>query len=93
MNIHFFFSPLPSSLSIISIFILIVLPIACSDDNGQFLECNETFSCGIIQGMQYPFWGSVRPRYCGHGGFELICEENQFPVITIDAQRFRVLNI
>ncbi|KAK6276501.1 hypothetical protein POUND7_006210 [Theobroma cacao] len=93
MNIHFFFSPLPSSLSIISIFILIVLPIACSDDNGQFLECNETFSCGIIQGMQYPFWGSVRPRYCGHGGFELICEENQFPVITIDAQRFRVLNV
>ncbi|XP_021291979.1 LEAF RUST 10 DISEASE-RESISTANCE LOCUS RECEPTOR-LIKE PROTEIN KINASE-like 1.2 isoform X1 [Herrania umbratica] len=93
MNIHIYFSPLPSSLPIIPIFILIVLPIAYSDDNGQFLECNETFSCGIIPGIQYPFWGSVRPRYCGHGGFELICEENQFPVININAQRFRVLNV
>ncbi|WRX17896.1 Wall-associated receptor kinase [Theobroma cacao] len=93
MNIHFFFSPLPSSISIIFIFILIVLPIAYFNGNGQFLECNETFNCGIIQGLEYPLWGSVWPRYCGHGEFELIHEENQFPIININAQRFYALNL
>ncbi|XVE58808.1 hypothetical protein DITRI_Ditri04bG0198700 [Diplodiscus trichospermus] len=88
MNIHFFFSP-----PLFSIFVLIVLPIAYCDDNHQFLECNETFDCGTIHGLGYPFWGGVRPRYCGHQGFELICEENQIPVININEQKFRVLNI
>ncbi|XVF09556.1 hypothetical protein REPUB_Repub07fG0104300 [Reevesia pubescens] len=67
--------------------------LAYSDYNEQFLECNQTFNCGAIQGIRYPFWGGVRPRYCGHEGFELICEENQFPVININAQRFHVLNM
>ncbi|XWS48277.1 hypothetical protein CRYUN_Cryun13aG0061400 [Craigia yunnanensis] len=105
MNIQIFFSPLLHSISIISIpisisisisisiFILIIFPVAYSHDNDQFLECNETFNCGTIHGIGYPFWGSVRPRYCGHEGFKLICEENQFPVMNINAQRFRVLNI
>ncbi|XP_022739079.1 LEAF RUST 10 DISEASE-RESISTANCE LOCUS RECEPTOR-LIKE PROTEIN KINASE-like 1.2 isoform X1 [Durio zibethinus] len=93
MNIHIFFKPLLQSIFIISIFILIVLPIAYSDDNEQILECNGTFNCGTVHGIGYPFWGSVQPRYCGHEGFELICEENQLPVITINSQRFRVLNL
>ncbi|KAK5802936.1 LEAF RUST 10 DISEASE-RESISTANCE LOCUS RECEPTOR-LIKE PROTEIN KINASE-like 1.2 isoform X2 [Gossypium arboreum] len=75
-------------------FILLVLPVAYSDDHDLFLECNQTFNCGTIQGIGYPFWSpTLRPSYCGHHGFELICQQNQSPVITINAQRFHVLNV
>ncbi|KAA3455761.1 LEAF RUST 10 DISEASE-RESISTANCE LOCUS RECEPTOR-LIKE PROTEIN KINASE-like 1.2 isoform X2 [Gossypium australe] len=75
-------------------FILIVLPVAYSDDHDLFLECNQTFNCGTIQGIGYPFWSpTLRPSYCGHHGFELICQQNQSPVITINTQRFHVLDI
>ncbi|OMP07541.1 hypothetical protein COLO4_07248 [Corchorus olitorius] len=87
MNFHF---------AIIPILCSVLLPIAYShEDNEQFLECNKTFNCGLIQEIGYPFWSIARPRYCGHGGleFELICEDNQFPVINIKDQRFRVLNM
>ncbi|OMO61544.1 hypothetical protein COLO4_33402 [Corchorus olitorius] len=87
MNFHF---------AIIPILCSVLLPIAYShEDNEQFLECNKTFNCGLIQEIGYPFWSIARPRYCGHGGleFELICEDNQFPVININDQRFRVLNM
>ncbi|KAK8483286.1 hypothetical protein V6N13_016979 [Hibiscus sabdariffa] len=79
-NIFFFFSAS-------------IIFIAYSHENDHFLECNGTFNCGTIQGIGYPFWGSGRPRYCGHRGFELICQENQSPAIDISSQRFRVLNI
>ncbi|KAL1151760.1 hypothetical protein V6Z11_A09G064200 [Gossypium hirsutum] len=82
MDIHLFF------------FILLVLPVAYSDDHDLFLECNQTFNCGTIQGIGYPFWSpTLRPSYCGHHGFELICQQNQSPVITINTQRFHVLNV
>ncbi|MBA0614929.1 hypothetical protein Godav_015143 [Gossypium davidsonii] len=75
-------------------FILLVLPVAYSDDHDLFLECNQTFNCGTIQGIGYPFWSpTLRPSYCGHHGFELICQQNQSPVITINTQRFHVLNM
>ncbi|TYG52917.1 hypothetical protein ES288_D09G067100v1 [Gossypium darwinii] len=75
-------------------FILLVLPVAYSDDHDLFLECNQTFNCGTIQGIGYPFWSpTLRPSYCGHHGFELICQQNQSPVITTNTQRFHVLNM
>ncbi|KAA3455765.1 putative serine/threonine-protein kinase isoform X4 [Gossypium australe] len=54
----------------------------------------QSFNCGTIQGIGYPFWSpTLRPSYCGHHWFELICQQNQSPVITINTQRFHVLNI
>lgn len=94
MNI---FSSLLRLISIVSICISFFVPIVYSDDNEQFDECNEMFNCGSIRSIGYPFWTSnniiVRSRYCGHAGFELICEENKSPVIIINGERFRVLSL
>ncbi|GMI75448.1 hypothetical protein HRI_001214100 [Hibiscus trionum] len=89
MDTHIFFFFFSASI----IFILLVSPIASSHETEQVFECNGTFSCGAIQGIGYPFWGSGRPQYCGHRGFQLLCQENQFPAMDIGSQRFRVLNI
>ena len=60
---------------------------ACS---GQYL-----FPCGSGAGLNisYPFWGGDRPQYCGHKGFEIRCQDNQYHFIDTAAQKFRVLNI
>ncbi|GKV39475.1 hypothetical protein SLEP1_g47233 [Rubroshorea leprosula] len=84
-------------LSFITLFILLICtPIACcndDDDDQLYLTCNSTYNCGILKDISYPFWGNGRSQFCGHQGFELLCEEGQYSTMHIGGQKFQVLNI
>lgn len=46
-----------------------------------------------MKGIGYPFWGGGRPKFCGQQGFELKCQDDDYPLIDIGSLEFRVLNI
>ncbi|MFS7973401.1 putative wall-associated receptor kinase, galacturonan-binding domain-containing protein [Helianthus anomalus] len=53
--------------------------------------CRQSVKCGNIQ-LEYPFWGSDRPAYCGHPGFQLTCQSN-VPKLVYKSVNYRVLDI
>nr|GMD57039.1 LEAF RUST 10 DISEASE-RESISTANCE LOCUS RECEPTOR-LIKE PROTEIN KINASE-like 2.1 [Ipomoea batatas] len=55
--------------------------------------CAESFSCGDIDGIAYPFWGGNQPAYCGHPSFELSCNDESHPEISILSVKYKVLGI
>nr|GMD51979.1 LEAF RUST 10 DISEASE-RESISTANCE LOCUS RECEPTOR-LIKE PROTEIN KINASE-like 1.4 isoform X3 [Ipomoea batatas] len=55
--------------------------------------CAESFSCGDIDGIGYPFWGGSQPEYCGHPSFGLSCSDESHPEISILSVKYRVLYI
>ncbi|KAB1211210.1 hypothetical protein CJ030_MR6G021600 [Morella rubra] len=61
-------------------------------ENEKYLNCSETFECGDIKGLSYPFWGSTRPSYCGHPDFQLNCSGG-VAQMNISFLKFRVLSI
>ncbi|KAK6927925.1 Wall-associated receptor kinase, C-terminal [Dillenia turbinata] len=63
---------------------------SCSDY--RYSNCSQTFQCGNVPNIGYPFWGLNRPDYCGWPEFELNCSGDA-PELTILSQKFRVLNI
>ncbi|KAJ6359130.1 hypothetical protein OIU76_000776 [Salix suchowensis] len=66
-------------------FVLILLSTSYGDgDNKEYRACKKHFSCGVFSNLSYPFWGGDRPEFCGHKGFELKCEKDQFPTIATD---------
>nr|GLL39278.1 LEAF RUST 10 DISEASE-RESISTANCE LOCUS RECEPTOR-LIKE PROTEIN KINASE-like 2.4 isoform X2 [Ipomoea trifida] len=75
--------------------LLIQTPVTLCQNNGSSSEyeaCGEPFSCANIENVGYPFWGGIRPAYCGHPSFELDCSK-EFPEITIQSVKYRVVNI
>ncbi|GLU10763.1 hypothetical protein SLE2022_275480 [Rubroshorea leprosula] len=58
----------------------------------HYVNCGRTISCGNIDNIGYPFWGSDRPEYCGFPGFELNCSGTD-PEITISLATYQVLQI
>ncbi|PON53106.1 Wall-associated receptor kinase, C-terminal [Parasponia andersonii] len=60
----------------------------------QYVNCtNKGFDCGKFQNLNYPFWGSNRPQYCGHPEFELRNCGSDAPEIVINSVSYRVLAI
>ncbi|KAK7398898.1 hypothetical protein VNO78_10072 [Psophocarpus tetragonolobus] len=55
--------------------------------------CSQSFSCGTLTNISYPFWGGSRPHFCGHHAFKLSCMHNQNPSIQLASQKFNLLNI
>nr|GMD55468.1 LEAF RUST 10 DISEASE-RESISTANCE LOCUS RECEPTOR-LIKE PROTEIN KINASE-like 2.1 [Ipomoea batatas] len=55
--------------------------------------CAESFSCGNIDAIAYPFWGGNQPAYCGHPSFMLDCNIDSPPEITILSVKYKVLGI
>ncbi|OMO56283.1 hypothetical protein COLO4_35697 [Corchorus olitorius] len=85
----FFLSP--------SFFSLFFLLVASAEDDVHFASC-APFDCGNLKNISYPFWTDHhgRPAYCGfdYEGYKLkYCMENQFPVLTISSQEFRLLHL
>nr|GMD55466.1 LEAF RUST 10 DISEASE-RESISTANCE LOCUS RECEPTOR-LIKE PROTEIN KINASE-like 2.1 [Ipomoea batatas] len=75
--------------------LLIQTPVTLCQNNGSSSEyevCGEPFSCTNIENVGYPFWGGIRPAYCGHPSFELDCSKDS-PEITIQSVKYRVVNI
>jgi archaellin len=77
---------------VITIFSFIHLPLSSYADNEKYLNCSAPFDCAGIEGLNYPFWGSNRPNYCGHPAFELNCREDA-PLIKITNSSYRILEV
>lgn len=58
-----------------------------------FPNCNNTFSCGSLTNISYPFSGGRRPEYCGLPGFHLTCMDNSTAQITINSLTYRVIQL
>ncbi|KAJ0106043.1 hypothetical protein Patl1_19154 [Pistacia atlantica] len=69
--------------------ILIAIPSCFSADDYRYSTCRAMYSCGVIGDIDYPFWGDDRSPYCGREGFQLGCEDNQFPNLTFWIQRIQ----
>lgn len=83
-----------------SIFFLLVLffisintPTSLGSDDERFTNCSNTFSCGNISNLKYPFWGGKRAEYCGLPDFQLQCEaNNNIPNIIIETLTYQILD-
>ncbi|XP_057481377.1 LEAF RUST 10 DISEASE-RESISTANCE LOCUS RECEPTOR-LIKE PROTEIN KINASE-like 2.1 [Actinidia eriantha] len=58
----------------------------------RYANCSESFNCGNIRTVQYPFWGVNRADYCGLPNFELECKD-EVPKITIVSVKYRILEM
>lgn len=76
-------------------FILIFTRLSTSlaNETELYANCRNPFQCANIQNISYPFWGGDRLRSCGHPSFELNCETEGYPQITIQSSKYRVLSI
>jgi hypothetical protein len=90
-KIMFLFLTITLSL-VITIFSFIHLPSSSYADNEKYLNCSAPFDCAGKEGLNYPFWGSNRPNYCGHPAFELNCSEGA-PLIKITNHNYRILDV
>ncbi|KAK6279786.1 hypothetical protein POUND7_020053 [Theobroma cacao] len=75
---------------LVTIFLSIQAPVCLGSDYEKFAGCNQTFHCGIIENISYPFRQRGSPEYCGQPGFELFCEDGK-PMITIMSQSYQIL--
>lgn len=85
----------PSSIVFLLVFLFIsisnTIPTSVGADDDRFTNCSRnSFSCGFISNITYPFWGDNRPDYCGLPDFQLACESN-IPNIIIQSLKYRIL--
>ncbi|KAJ0106030.1 hypothetical protein Patl1_19158 [Pistacia atlantica] len=73
--------------------ILIAIPLCFSADDDRYLTCRTPYSCGVVGDIDYPFWGDDRSPYCGRKGFQLGCQDNQFPTLRSGFKGFNVSRI
>ncbi|GLU10772.1 hypothetical protein SLE2022_275570 [Rubroshorea leprosula] len=92
-------NPLLPSRSFFFFFIIITLILILASRSASafamdeyYVNCSKTITCGNIDNIGYPFWGSDRPEYCGFPGFELNCSGTDLQ-ITISLATYRVLQI
>ena len=82
----------PSSIImfLFTVIILTNIPTSLRADNIQYvITCNNTFSCGSITNLTYPFWGDERPQYCGEPYLEIKCDGG-VPKFTVDSVTYRI---
>ncbi|KAH0975965.1 hypothetical protein GBA52_017864 [Prunus armeniaca] len=54
------------------------MPSALCDDAAQYTECRNTYDCGLLKNITYPFWAAnSRPQHCGLEGYQLTCRDDQ----------------
>ncbi|PQM39958.1 LEAF RUST 10 DISEASE-RESISTANCE LOCUS RECEPTOR-LIKE PROTEIN KINASE-like 2.1 [Prunus yedoensis var. nudiflora] len=54
--------------------------------------CSQTFACGPLQGLSYPFTVGARHARCGPPEFHISCVDDS-PELTIMSLRYRVLEL
>jgi len=86
------FFPTITLFLVMTILSFIHFPSSSYADNEKYLNCSAPFDCAGMKGLNYPFWGSNRPNYCGHPAFELNCS-NDAPHIKIRYMNYRILDI
>ncbi|KAJ6861340.1 hypothetical protein NC651_037427 [Populus alba x Populus x berolinensis] len=63
-----------------------------ANDDERYVNCSNSFDCGDIKGVGYPFWGSNRAEYCGYPELKLNCSDQDLE-ITIEKLTYKVLGI
>ena len=67
---------LSSSRFLVSLFFIflffIKIPLSLCDED-MYESCSNTFNCGRLNNIGFPFWGDNRPNSCGYPGLELNC--------------------
>ncbi|KAJ6936190.1 hypothetical protein NC652_011048 [Populus alba x Populus x berolinensis] len=61
-----------------------------SNDTGNLSNCYQTFSCGALTDITYPFTGGQRPPHCGPPEFQLTCFDNSMTTLTANSLPHRV---
>lgn len=86
---------LSCSVMITLLVLLIFAPSShCQEDTAYYSECLSPFNCGNLTALPYPFWAEgLRSELCGLEGYSLRCRENDFPVISIENQKFYVKSV
>ncbi|XP_048422227.1 G-type lectin S-receptor-like serine/threonine-protein kinase At1g61500 isoform X2 [Pyrus x bretschneideri] len=80
----------PSYSSHFAFFVLISIPLSSSFDS--YTTCSNTFNCGGITKVGFPFWGDGRPDNCGYPELKLACS-NDVTTIEIMRVKYRLLKI
>lgn len=79
----------------VGLLIISLLPQASASrrPSPYFPNCSESFSCGTLHNISYPFTGGPRPVFCGPPGFRLRCTDDSIPELLSDALTFRILEL
>ncbi|XP_050936176.1 LEAF RUST 10 DISEASE-RESISTANCE LOCUS RECEPTOR-LIKE PROTEIN KINASE-like 1.2 isoform X2 [Cucumis melo] len=56
-------------------------------------DCGESYNCGELVNIRYPFWGNKKERVCGQQEFKLNCKNNQTTTVYINSLEYNVLRI
>ncbi|CAL0308275.1 unnamed protein product [Lupinus luteus] len=58
----------------------------------DYTQCHDsnTYSCGTIQNLTYPFSGGNRPDYCGEPNLQVSCVNN-VPEFTVNLVTYRII--
>ncbi|KAJ6421397.1 hypothetical protein OIU84_028716 [Salix udensis] len=64
-----------------------------SNDINNLPNCNQTFSCGSLKNVTYPFTGGLRPSHCGPPEFALTCEEDSVTILKDNSLSYRVTHL
>ncbi|KAJ6707479.1 WALL ASSOCIATED KINASE-LIKE PROTEIN [Salix viminalis] len=63
------------------------------NDARDLSKCNQTFSCGDLTNITYPFTGGLRPSHCGPPEFQLECHNNLMTTLTANSLSYRVTRV
>ncbi|KAF9663994.1 hypothetical protein SADUNF_Sadunf17G0109800 [Salix dunnii] len=64
-----------------------------SNDINNLSNCNQTFSCGSLKNVTYPFTGGLRPSHCGPPEFGLTCDEDSVTILKDNSLSYRVTHL
>ncbi|XP_040957664.1 LEAF RUST 10 DISEASE-RESISTANCEUS RECEPTOR-LIKE PROTEIN KINASE-like 1.2 isoform X3 [Gossypium hirsutum] len=81
------------AISIFTYFLTIffLIPLSYSQDDENFAQCFDSFSCGDIHNLMFPFSKDDRSQLCRQDGFVLSkCEDPQ-PIIHIGGNEYRLM--
>ncbi|XP_011035095.1 PREDICTED: probable serine/threonine-protein kinase At1g18390 [Populus euphratica] len=62
-----------------------------SNDMSNLSNCNQTFSCGALTDITYPFTGGQRPYHCGPPEFRLKCDGESVTTLIVKSLPYRVI--
>ncbi|KAJ6364659.1 hypothetical protein OIU76_029594 [Salix suchowensis] len=63
------------------------------NDASDLSNCNQTFSCGDLTNITYPFTGGQLPSHCGPPEFHLWCYDNRTTTLTANSLPYRVTRV
>ncbi|KAJ6684347.1 hypothetical protein OIU85_007983 [Salix viminalis] len=64
-----------------------------SNDSNNLSNCSQTFSCGTLKNVTYPFTGGLRPSHCGPPEFGLTCDADSVTILKANSLSYRVTHL